>query len=262
MLAQPAPLLWAPVIYDRPVWQLMADAADDIRPPYTAEAIDAWFRENFPKIKPGTVAAHIRGLTVNDPSRHHYPGLAAKAPLFFRTASGELVRFDAATHSSQAASPGAARRPRKAALRSLRAYLDPRVTASIQALPPTHGFDHTKLLRLMAELDDNFARENAYAAHALLRAILDHIPPMLGCASFSAVANNYPWARTDKGYVRRLLDFRLQADDVLRRQISRYPDLLSLEDMPPRACLNRLLQECASASTDNAHARNAHQPHS
>ena len=159
MLAQPAPLLWAPVIYDRPVWQLMADAADDIRPPYTAEAIDAWFRENFPKIKPGTVAAHIRGLTVNDPSRHHYPGLAAKAPLFFRTASGELVRFDAATHSSQAASPGAARRPRKAALRSRRAYLDPRVTASIQALPPTHGFDHTKLLRLMAELDDNFARE-------------------------------------------------------------------------------------------------------
>ena len=85
----------------------------------------------------------------------------------------------------------------------------------------------------MAELDDNFARDNAYAAHALLRAILDHIPPMLGCASFTAVANNYPWTRTDKGYVRRLLDFRLQADDVLHRQITRHPDLLSLEDMPP-----------------------------
>jgi hypothetical protein len=236
----------------------MADAADDIRPPYTAEAIDTWFRENFPKIKPGTVAAHIRGLTANDPSRHHYPGLAAKDPLFFRTASSELVRFDAASHSSEAASPSAARRQRKAALRSSPAYLDPRVTASIQALSPTHGFDHTKLLRLMAELDDNFARDNAYAAHALLRAILDHIPPMLGCASFAAVANNYPWTRTDKGYVRRLLDFRLQADDVLHRQISRRPDLLSLEDMPPRVCLNRLLQECVSASTDNAHPMSAH----
>jgi hypothetical protein len=75
---------------------------------------------------------------------------------------------------------------------------------------------------------------------------------MLGCTSFPAVANNYPWTRTDKGYLRKLLDFRLQADDVLHRQISRQPDLLSLDDMPPRACVNRLLQECANASTENA----------
>jgi len=187
----------------------MADAADDIRPPYTADAIDAWFRENFPKIKPGTVAAHIRGLTANDLSRHHYPGLAAKDPLFFRTASGELVRFDAATHSSQTPRPGATRRPRKTALRSSPAYLDPRVTTGIQALSQTRAFDHTKLFQLMAELDDNVARGNAYAAHALLRAILDHIPPMLGCTSFTAVANNYPWTRTDKGL--RAQATRLQA---------------------------------------------------
>lgn len=237
------------MIYDRPVWQLMADAADNVGQPYTAEAIDGWFRENYPKIKPGTVAAHIRGLTANHPSRHHYPGLAAKPPLFLRTTAGELVRFDADSHTSQTAIAGAARparRPRQAGLHGPRAYIDPRVTASIQALPDTHRFDHTKLLKLIAELDDNVARGNAYAAHALLRAILDHIPPMLGCTSFTAVANNYPWTRTDKGYLHRLLDFRIQADDVLHRQISSRSDLLSLEDMPPRACANRLLQECAS----------------
>lgn len=243
------------MIYDRPVWQLMADAADTVSQPYTAEAIDGWFRENFPKIKPGTVAARIRGLTANDPSRHHYPGLAAKTPLFFRTASGELVHFDADSHTSETAIAGAARparRPRQAGLHGPRTYIDARVTASIQALTDTHRFDHTKLLELMAELDDNVARGNAYAAHALLRAVLDHIPPMLGCTSFTAVANNYPWTRTDKGYVHRLLDFRIQADDVLHRQISSRSDLLSLEDMPPRACVNRLLQECASASIGNA----------
>jgi hypothetical protein len=242
------------VIYDRPVWQLMADAANNLSQPYTAEAIDGWFRENYPKIKPGTVAAHIRGLTANDPSRHHYPGLAAKPPLFFRAASGELVRFDADTHPSEAALAGAgrpARRPRQAGLGSPRTYIDPRVTSSVQALSDSR-FDHTKLLKLMAELDDNVARGNAYAAHALLRAILDHIPPMLGCTSFTAVANNYPWTRTDKGYVHRLLDFRIQAGDVLHRQISRRSDLLSLEDMPPRACLNRLLQECTSVNMDRA----------
>jgi hypothetical protein len=239
------------VIYDRPVWQLMADAANNVGQPYTAEAIAGWFRENYPKIKAGTVAAHIRGLTANDPSRHHHPGLAAKPPLFFRTASGELARFDADTHPSETVIAGAARRPRRAGLRGPQTYIDPRVTASIQALPDTHRFDHTKLLKLMAELDDNVARDNAYAAHALLRAILDHIPPMLGCTSFTQVANNYPWTRTDKGYVHRLLDFRIQADDVLHRQISRRSDLLSLEDMPPRACLNRLLQECVTVSMGN-----------
>jgi hypothetical protein len=98
----------------------------------------------------------------------------------------------------------------------------------------------------MKELNDNYDRRNTYSAHALLRAILDHIPPIFGYADFTAVANNYTWGRTDKGYMRKLLDFRLQVDDVLHRQISQKPDLLSLDDMPPRAWLNRLLQECAN----------------
>lgn len=245
------------MIYDRPVWQLMADAAEDLSPPYTVDAIEGWFRDHFPKIKQGTVAAHIRGLTANDPSRHHHPGLAAKSPLFFRTVSGELVRFDADHHTGEARVPVGARKTRRSGgavqVRAGR-YIDPRVAASIEALPQPPRFDHTKLLKLIRELDDSYARNNAYAAHALLRAILDHIPPMLGCASFQAVGSNYPWSRTDKGYVQKLLDFRLQADDVLHRQISRRPDLLSLDDMPPRAWVNRLLQECATASTEDGPA--------
>jgi hypothetical protein len=82
----------------------------------------------------------------------------------------------------------------------------------------------------------------------VLRAILDHIPPLLGCSTFTAAANNYPWSRTDKAYMKRLLDFKLQADDALHRQISAQTDLLSLGDIPPRAMINRLLQECASPS--------------
>ena len=82
--------------------------------------------------------------------------------------------------------------------------------------------------------------------HALLRAILDHIPPLLGSADFAAAVNNYRWCRTDRVYMRRLLDFKLQADDVLHRQISANADLLSLEDVPPRAWVNRLLRECTS----------------
>ena len=124
-------------------------------------------------------------------------------------------------------------------------YIDAHVVANIKARTNVRRFDHAKLLRLVDELNDNYSRGNAYAAHALLRALLDHIPPMLGCTDFKVVANNYQWNRTDKSYMRKLLDFKLQADDVLHRQISRKPDLISLDDMPPRAGVNRLLQECA-----------------
>jgi hypothetical protein len=125
-------------------------------------------------------------------------------------------------------------------------YIDAGVAVSLAARAGTLGFDPAKVARLIDELNDNYSRGNAYAAHALLRAILDHVPPMLGCADFKAVANNHPWGRTDKNYVRKLLDFKLQADDALHRQISAKTDLIGLDDMPPRVWVNRILQECAS----------------
>ncbi len=123
-------------------------------------------------------------------------------------------------------------------------YIDAQVIAAIKAQEGTDRFDRSKLLRLIDELNDNHGRANGYAVHALLRAILDHIPPLLGSADIAAAVNNYRWSRTDRVYMRRLLDFRLQADDVLHRQISGKADLLSLEDIPPRAWVNSLLQEC------------------
>jgi hypothetical protein len=125
-------------------------------------------------------------------------------------------------------------------------YIDAQVIAAITAQQGTDQFDGSKLLRLIGELNDNYVRGNGYAVHALLRAVLDHIPPLLGCASFAAGVNNYRWSRTDQGYMRKLLDFKLQADDVLHRQISNKADLLTLDDAPPRAWVNRLLQECTS----------------
>jgi hypothetical protein len=64
------------------------------------------------------------------------------------------------------------------------------------------SFDWSKLLQLAAEVNASYRRGNAYAVHALLRAILDHVPPLR--------------------------------------------DLLSIEDVPPRAWINRLLQECSN----------------
>jgi hypothetical protein len=50
---------------------------------------------------------------------------------------------------------------------------------------------------LELEVQEPVSLANAYAAHTLLRAVLDHIPPLLGCADFKAAANNYSSSRTD-----------------------------------------------------------------
>jgi hypothetical protein len=138
-----------------------------------------------------------------------------------------------------------AKRARPPAAERLAPYIDAQVSASMVARAQARGHDCGKLARLVAELNDNYGRGNAYAAHALLRALLDHIPPLLGCPDFKVAASNYPWGRTDRSYAQRLLDFKLQADDALHRQISRRPDQLDLTDMPPKIWINTILQECA-----------------
>lgn len=80
-------------------------------------------------------------------------------------------------------SAGPARSVRHPVPGQLAPYIDPQVSASMAAKAEALGLDSGKLVSLVAELNDNYGRGNAYAAHALLRAILDHIPPLLGCGS-------------------------------------------------------------------------------
>lgn len=79
---------------------------------------------------------------------------------------------------------------------------------AIEAKIGTSVLDVSKLLALINELNDNYQDERTYATHALLRAILDHVPPILGQPSFTAVVNNYPWTRTDVGTLRLTARFR------------------------------------------------------
>jgi hypothetical protein len=104
----------------------------------------------------------------------------------------------------------------------------------------------TKLRCLIDELNDNYDRRYTYAGHALLRTLLDHLPPLLGCRDFQQLVNNYPWSRSDASYARKLEAFKLQANDALHRPISPKADLLAADDMPLRIWIDRLLQECAS----------------
>ncbi|MEH0588079.1 hypothetical protein QA942_29990 [Streptomyces sp. B21-106] len=109
-----------------------------------------------------------------------------------------------------------------------------------------------KLIALLHELDDNYADGHAYSCHALLRAVIDHVPPILGHKSFEAAVNNYTWTRTDKKYMTRLLEFQ---DAGGRRTAPANPaqrDVITMHDLPHQAAaLNALLWGCVSTGSSS-----------
>jgi hypothetical protein len=94
-----------PMLYDRPVSELMEDCAAEISEPFRPADVVAWFGQRYPAVKATTVRAHVIGLTANDRSRHHYQWLASKPPLFYKRGHGTLVRFDPAEHHLEGEPP-------------------------------------------------------------------------------------------------------------------------------------------------------------
>jgi hypothetical protein len=82
-----------------------------------------------------------------------------------------------------------ARRPNLPAGASPPSYVN---LARIEQLRSTRSasFDLRRLVRLCEELNSVFAAGNAHASAMLLRAILDHIPPVFGAPSFRQFASS------------------------------------------------------------------------
>jgi len=53
------------------------------------------------------------------------------------------------------------------------------------------SFNFSRLLKMLEELDYAFSVENYISVILLVRAILDHIPPIFNLGTFTEVANNY-----------------------------------------------------------------------
>jgi hypothetical protein len=74
-------------------------------------------------------------------------------------------------------------------------YVDQGIIEAVKAKIGASRYDVSELLALIEELNDNYQAEHTYAAHALLRAILDHIPPILGQPSFTSDCCPGGWRR-------------------------------------------------------------------
>lgn len=80
-------------------------------------------------------------------------------------------------------------------------------------------FDLRRLVRLCEELNRCFVANSFCATAALLRAVIDHVPPIFGVKTFSEVANNIGGKSDKKSLTRLQTACRDISDAVLHQQI-------------------------------------------
>lgn len=91
-------------IYNKSVRLLMKDMVNafslqDGQSFVRQQAID-WFSQHYPKIKKGTITAHLIRLSVNAPSRLHYAPKPGEDDIFFQVDSNHFRLYDAKQDAS------------------------------------------------------------------------------------------------------------------------------------------------------------------
>ena len=81
--------------------------------------------------------------------------------------------------------------------RSVNMYVSETRISELRVFKHT-GFDLTRLIRLLEEINICFQNDCYTAVALLVRAIIDHVPPILEVNSFCEVANNYPGTKSFK----------------------------------------------------------------
>jgi hypothetical protein len=89
----------AKTIYDKPTRVLLKDMLVDIglKPGqvFTTSRALEWFRERYPKLRPGTISAHLVQAATNDRSRLHHSSTKTSDDLLFKVASGQYRLYEA-----------------------------------------------------------------------------------------------------------------------------------------------------------------------
>ena len=94
------------------------------------------------------------------------------------------------------------------------------------------------------ELNICYSSKAYFATLMLVRSILDHIPPIFGCKSFSEIANNYSGGKSFKEVMQRLENTsRKIADSYLHLQIRNSESLPNLTQVKFTNELDVLLGE-------------------
>jgi cellobiose-specific phosphotransferase system component IIB len=134
-------------------------------------------------------------------------------------------------------------RPSKQVRTTAPSYVDAQRILQLQTIR-TEEWDMKRLIRLLEEVNIAYAHEMHMATAMLVRAITDHVAPILKCKNFSEIANNYPAPRSFSEQMKQLdVSLRKVADTHLHQQIRKSEVLPLAPQVDFRAALDVLLSE-------------------
>lgn len=110
-------------------------------------------------------------------------------------------------------------------------------------------YDYSKLIQLLTELNKAYENEMYYSVGCLIRAIIDHVPPIFGCKCFNEVANNYQGSKSFKESMKSLNEnMRKITDSYLHTHIREKEVAPVKQQVEARSPLDFLLSEIVRVS--------------
>ena len=123
------------------------------------------------------------------------------------------------------------------------AYVDPIRILELRSIK-SRQWDLKRLVRLLEELNSAHEHELHMATAMLVRAVVDHVPPVFNAKNFSEVANNYPAPRSFSDQMRHLdTSLRKIADMHLHQPVRKAEVLPVASQVDFRGALDVLLSE-------------------
>lgn len=123
------------------------------------------------------------------------------------------------------------------------AYVDPTRILQLRGTK-SDQWDLKRLVRLLEELNSAHEHELHMATAMLVRAVVDHVPPIFNAKNFSEVANNYPAPRSFSDQMRQLdTSLRKIADMHLHQPVRKAEALPLAPQVDFRGALDVLLSE-------------------
>ncbi len=104
---------------------------------------------------------------------------------------------------------------------------------------------YSRLVVLLGEINSSWNNGNYNAVALLIRTVMNHIPPALGCKSFEAVANNYKCDRSVKSALDNLQKSAKNLFDIIAHEqiYKKEPRSISGVEVDCRQSLKLLLDE-------------------
>ena len=123
------------------------------------------------------------------------------------------------------------------------AYVDPTRILQLRAIK-SHQWDLKRLVRMLEELNSAHEHELHMATAMLVRAVVDHVPPIFNAKNFSEVANNFSASRSFSDQMRQLdTSLRKIADMHLHQPVRKAEALPLAPQVDFRGALDVLLSE-------------------